>query len=218
MSVTSSLMLVSQATEGMTYSIVRPTAFFKSIAGQVTSVIYLPYALHLVIYRQCSGARYQCQNVSCCIPPVFILRNSTELVRPQSGHHAPQQLRHAQVEMVKSGKPYIMFGDGTLAACKPISETDLAAFIADCVQSADRVNKILPIGGDLLHSCQAFHPRCCGNKRPGRLTIGTVLWSGVQSQRNSYGVVVLLPFRMPLMPYSSTTFAATTFIAHACYR
>lgn len=26
-----------------------------------------------------------------------------------------------------------MFGDGTLAACKPISEADLAAFIADCV-------------------------------------------------------------------------------------
>ena len=53
----------------------------------------------------------------------------------------------AQVELVKGGKPYVMFGDGTLAACKPISEADLAAFIADCVQGEDRVNRILPIGG-----------------------------------------------------------------------
>jgi divinyl chlorophyllide a 8-vinyl-reductase len=31
-----------------------------------------------------------------------------------------------------------MFGDGTLAACKPISEQDLAAFIADCVTEVGR--------------------------------------------------------------------------------
>lgn len=43
-------------------------------------------------------------------------------------------LPHLQIELVKDGKPYVMFGDGTLAACKPISEQDLAAFIADCVQ------------------------------------------------------------------------------------
>ncbi|PRW56400.1 divinyl chlorophyllide a 8-vinyl- chloroplastic [Chlorella sorokiniana] len=69
----------------ITYSIVRPTAFFKSLAGQV--------------------------------------------------------------DLVKEGKPYVMFGDGTLAACKPISEQDLAAFIADCVQQEDKVNQVLPIGG-----------------------------------------------------------------------
>lgn len=42
-----------------------------------------------------------------------------------------------------------MFGDGNLAACKPISEADLAAFIADCVLDRDNnlTNKILPIGG-----------------------------------------------------------------------
>jgi divinyl chlorophyllide a 8-vinyl-reductase len=52
-----------------------------------------------------------------------------------------------QVQLVKDGKPYVMFGDGTLAACKPISESDLAAFIVDCVQKEDRINKVLPIGG-----------------------------------------------------------------------
>jgi len=70
---------------GLTYSIVRPTAFFKSIAGQV--------------------------------------------------------------ESVKKGKPYIMFGNGELTSCKPISEADLARFMADCLEDPSRQNKILPIGG-----------------------------------------------------------------------
>ncbi|NTW54070.1 MAG: NAD(P)-dependent oxidoreductase [Chlorobaculum sp.] len=70
---------------GVTWSIVRPTAFFKSIAGQI--------------------------------------------------------------EKVKNGKPYVMFGDGKLTACKPISEADLARFIADCLEYPEKQNKILPIGG-----------------------------------------------------------------------
>ncbi|AES64247.1 divinyl chlorophyllide a 8-vinyl-reductase, chloroplastic [Medicago truncatula] len=52
-----------------------------------------------------------------------------------------------QVDLVKDGKPYVMFGDGKLCACKPISEQDLASFIVDCVMSEDKINKILPIGG-----------------------------------------------------------------------
>ncbi|GFH22667.1 NAD(P)-bd_dom domain-containing protein [Haematococcus lacustris] len=43
-----------------------------------------------------------------------------------------------QIQLVKEGKPYVMFGDGTLASCKPISEQDLAAFIVDCVQQQDK--------------------------------------------------------------------------------
>lgn len=74
-----------QAAGDITYSIVRPTAFFKSLAGQI--------------------------------------------------------------QLVKDGKPYVFFGDGTLAACKPISEQDLASFIADCVSKPELSNKVLPIGG-----------------------------------------------------------------------
>ncbi|MEI6847858.1 MAG: NAD(P)-dependent oxidoreductase [Chlorobiaceae bacterium] len=70
---------------GLTYSIIRPTAFFKSIAGQV--------------------------------------------------------------EKVKNGKPYVMFGNGELTSCKPISEADLARFMADCLEDPARQNRILPIGG-----------------------------------------------------------------------
>ncbi len=69
---------------GLTYSIVRPTAFFKSIAGQV--------------------------------------------------------------EAVKKGKPFVMFGSGE-TSCKPISEADLARFMADCLEDPERQNKILPVGG-----------------------------------------------------------------------
>jgi divinyl chlorophyllide a 8-vinyl-reductase len=72
-------------TSGLTWSIVRPTAFFKSLAGQI--------------------------------------------------------------ERVKRGKPFLVFGDGTLTACKPISEADLARFISDCLDEASQQNAVLPIGG-----------------------------------------------------------------------
>lgn len=70
---------------GLVYTIVRPTAFFKSLSGQF--------------------------------------------------------------ERVRQGKPFLLFGDGTLTRCKPISDRDLGAFIAQCVVDANRHNKILSIGG-----------------------------------------------------------------------
>lgn len=70
---------------GMTYSIVRATAFFKSLSGQI--------------------------------------------------------------ERVKRGKPFLIFGDGTLTACKPISDADLGEYLADCVDDETKANRILPIGG-----------------------------------------------------------------------
>ena len=70
---------------GLTYSIVRPTAFFKSLSGQL--------------------------------------------------------------ERVKKGKPFLIFGDGNLTACKPISDEDLGDFIAGCLGEQSQHNQILPIGG-----------------------------------------------------------------------
>lgn len=70
---------------GLTWSIVRPTAFFKSLAGQVARV--------------------------------------------------------------KAGKPFLVFGDGELTACKPIGERDLARFLADCFVDPAKANAILPVGG-----------------------------------------------------------------------
>lgn len=70
---------------GLTWSIVRPTAFFKSLSGQI--------------------------------------------------------------ERAQAGKPYLLFGDGTLTSCKPISDRDLASFIALCLIDPARQNRVLPIGG-----------------------------------------------------------------------
>ncbi|MEY2618098.1 MAG: hypothetical protein RL522_1100 [Pseudomonadota bacterium] len=52
-----------------------------------------------------------------------------------------------QIERVRQGKPFLVFGDGTLTACKPISDNDLADFIAGCLDDPERRNRILPIGG-----------------------------------------------------------------------
>ncbi|MBC7898166.1 MAG: NAD(P)H-binding protein [Cytophagaceae bacterium] len=52
-----------------------------------------------------------------------------------------------QVERVRRGKPFLVFGDGTLTACKPISDDDLAGYLADCIADASRHNRVLPIGG-----------------------------------------------------------------------
>lgn len=52
-----------------------------------------------------------------------------------------------QIERVRSGKPFLVFGDGTLTACKPISDDDLGAYLAECLDDATRHNSVLPIGG-----------------------------------------------------------------------
>lgn len=52
-----------------------------------------------------------------------------------------------QVERVRAGKPFLVFGDGTLTACKPLSDDDLGAYIADCLTAPEKRNRVLPIGG-----------------------------------------------------------------------
>jgi divinyl chlorophyllide a 8-vinyl-reductase len=52
-----------------------------------------------------------------------------------------------QVERVRRGKPFLVFGNGMLTACKPISDDDLGAYLADCLDDASRHDRILPIGG-----------------------------------------------------------------------
>ena len=48
---------------------------------------------------------------------------------------------------VKAGKPFLIFGDGNLTRCKPISDGDLARFIASAIDNPEAAGKILPIGG-----------------------------------------------------------------------
>ena len=73
------------AGSGLDYSIVRPTAYFKSLSGQVGRV--------------------------------------------------------------RRGKPFLVFGDGRLTACKPIGDDDLGDYLADCLTDGTLRNRVLPIGG-----------------------------------------------------------------------
>ena len=52
-----------------------------------------------------------------------------------------------QVERVRQGRPFVVFGDGRLTACKPISDDDLGDYLAGCVDDPARHRRVLPIGG-----------------------------------------------------------------------
>ncbi|MEL7198373.1 MAG: NAD(P)H-binding protein [Pseudomonadota bacterium] len=52
-----------------------------------------------------------------------------------------------QIERVRKGKPFMVFGNGELTRCKPISDRDCARFIVDCLGLPNRRGAILPIGG-----------------------------------------------------------------------
>jgi divinyl chlorophyllide a 8-vinyl-reductase len=52
-----------------------------------------------------------------------------------------------QVGRVRRGAPFLVFGDGTLTACRPIADEDLADFLADCLDDPARRDRVLPIGG-----------------------------------------------------------------------
>lgn len=52
-----------------------------------------------------------------------------------------------QVARVQENRPFLVFGDGKLTACKPISDADLGRFLTLCLTDPDKRNRILPIGG-----------------------------------------------------------------------
>lgn len=52
-----------------------------------------------------------------------------------------------QIERVKNGKPFLLFGNGELTRCKPISDRDLGRFITLCLTDDDKRNRVLPVGG-----------------------------------------------------------------------
>lgn len=52
-----------------------------------------------------------------------------------------------QIPRINAGKSFLMFGDGEQTACKPISEQDLAVFLANCMNDPATHNAVLPVGG-----------------------------------------------------------------------
>ena len=52
-----------------------------------------------------------------------------------------------QVARVQTGRAFMVFGDGRLTACKPISDADLGRYLTLCLTDPDKRNRVLPIGG-----------------------------------------------------------------------
>lgn len=60
-----------------------------------------------------------------------------------------------QFELVQKGWPFVMFGNGEICKCNPIAESDLAAYILNCVDESDKWNKVL-ISGNYYHRFARF--------------------------------------------------------------
>lgn len=52
-----------------------------------------------------------------------------------------------QIDRILAGKPFLIFGDGRLTACKPVDRDDLAEFLVGCLADPATQNQTLPIGG-----------------------------------------------------------------------
>ncbi|CAM9453431.1 unnamed protein product [Ascophyllum nodosum] len=52
-----------------------------------------------------------------------------------------------QLEVVQSGAPFVVFGDGNMCKCNPIAEADLAVYLVDCLTDESKRNMVLNIGG-----------------------------------------------------------------------
>lgn len=52
-----------------------------------------------------------------------------------------------QIGRLRAGKAFLLFGDGALTACKPISDDDLGRYLTLCLSDPALQNRILPIGG-----------------------------------------------------------------------
>ena len=52
-----------------------------------------------------------------------------------------------QLPRVQQGRPFLVFGNGSLTSCKPISDADLGRFLTQCLTDPEKRNRTLPIGG-----------------------------------------------------------------------
>lgn len=52
-----------------------------------------------------------------------------------------------QVARVQAGRAFLVFGDGRLTACKPISDADLGRYLALCLTDPAMRNRVLSVGG-----------------------------------------------------------------------
>ena len=52
-----------------------------------------------------------------------------------------------QLEAIRGGAPYVLFGDGAVTQCNPIAESELAEYMVNTITDTTRHGKILNMGG-----------------------------------------------------------------------
>ena len=98
-----------------------------------------------------------------------------------------------QVDRVKRGKPFLVFGNGTSTSCKPISDGDLAEYIAGCLVDDTRKNRVLPIGGPgaaITPRQQAEHLFALLKRPPRIRQVPLALINGIVTVMNTLAFIV----------------------------
>ena len=52
-----------------------------------------------------------------------------------------------QLDAIREGAPYVLFGDGAVTRCNPIAESELAEFMLDCAIDESKFQRIINVGG-----------------------------------------------------------------------
>ena len=154
---------MSQIESFIESSKVKPTTVISCIAsrkGGVTDSWDVDYTLNKFFLNLCKRVginRFILLSAICVQKPTLefqkaklafeaLLKNSTleyEIIRPTAFFKSLS----GQIDRVKKGKSFLVFGNGELTTCKPISARDLSEFIIGFVLRKRAENKIHLVGG-----------------------------------------------------------------------
>ena len=154
---------MSQIESFIETSKVKPTTVISCIAsrkGGITDSWDVEYTLNKFFLNLCKRVginRFILLSAICVQKPTLefqkaklafetLLKNSTleyEIIRPTAFFKSLS----GQIDRVKKGKSFIVFGNGELTTCKPISARDLSEFIIGFVLRKRAENKIHLVGG-----------------------------------------------------------------------
>ena len=154
---------MSQIESFIETSKVKPTTVISCIAsrkGGITDSWDVEYTLNKFFLNLCKRVginRFILLSAICVQKPTLefqkaklafetLLKNSTleyEIIRPTAFFKSLS----GQIDRVKKGKSFIVFGNGELTTCKPISARDLSEFIIGFVLRKRAQNKIHLVGG-----------------------------------------------------------------------
>ena len=142
---------------------VRPFAVVSCLAsrtGAPADAWAVDHAAHSVVLREAVAAgvgRFMLLSAICVQKPLLEFQRAKlafeaelmasgptwSIVRPTAYFKSLS----GQVKRVEEGRSFLVFGDGRLTACKPISDRDLGRYLTLCLTDPAMANRILPVGG-----------------------------------------------------------------------